>query len=133
MADAYAAETRPAGPPPGGGTGAPGGKAQPSGGFGSLLPIIIIWLAVLYFFFMRPKKREEQQRRSMLDNVKKGDAVVTVGGIHGTVAKLNADTLDLRVDDSSKTILTVSRQAIGQVLSEGDGGAGLPDSEEQSE
>ncbi len=71
----------------GGGGGAGGGGAPGGGGFGIMLPLLAI-LVIFYFLLIRPQQRSEKKRKEMLAQIKKGDRVITAGGIRGTVAKV---------------------------------------------
>ena len=82
----------------GGGGGAEGGSA-----FLSFLPLILI-VVVMYLLILRPQAKKQKDRKKMLDTVKKGDEVVTVGGVHGKVVGLKNDdkVLVVNVDDNVK-------------------------------
>ena len=77
-----------------------------------LLPFVLMF-AVFYFLLIRPQQKRQKQRNEMLNNLKKGDKVVTIGGLHGTIAELTDDTVVLRVNDVTK--LTFNRAAIDTV------------------
>lgn len=83
-----------------------------TGWLASAFPFIIM-IAVFYFVLIRPQQQQQKQRREMLDNVKVGDEVVTIGGIHGEIVGLTDEEVDLRVAD--KVDLRINRQGIGQV------------------
>ena len=77
--------------------GAPAdGQANPVAMF---LPLILIFI-VFYFFIIRPQKKKEDQRKQMIEAVKKGDKIVTIGGVHGTVMQVDSNT-KLRVEKSA--------------------------------
>jgi preprotein translocase subunit YajC len=73
----------------------------------------ILMLVVFYFLFYRPQKKEQQKRKNMLDNLKKGDRVVTIGGIHGTISAFSDDVVTVKV--AEKVELEFNRSAIGTV------------------
>lgn len=86
--------------------GAPGGGAQPQqGGAGamiqSMLPLIFIF-AIFYFLLIRPQQKKAKEHKAMLDNLKKGDKVVTSGGIIGEVFALTPDTVTLVISEGVK-------------------------------
>ncbi|WP_159881185.1 preprotein translocase subunit YajC [Paenibacillus puerhi] len=89
---------------------------QASGGIESLLmtygPLVLMFV-VLYFLLIRPQQKRQKTRNMMLGNLKKGDKVVTIGGLHGTILELTDDTVILRVNDVTK--LTFERSAINAV------------------
>ena len=70
--------------------------------------------AIFYFLLIRPQQKQKADRQRMLDAVKRGDRVVTSGGLHGVVTGLNEHTVTLRVSDQVK--LEFDRAAIGRVL-----------------
>ncbi len=96
---------------------APAGPA----GFGSLLgnPMILIVLmfVALWFLMIQPQRKRDKERRNMLASLAKGDAVVTTGGICGTVASLTDTKVVLKVDE--KVNLEFLRSAIAQVTARG--------------
>jgi len=85
-----------------------------SAGYLSILYIVIMF-AVLYFLMIRPQQKRQKKTASMLNSLKKGDKVVTIGGLHGTVMDLNDDTVVLRVNDATK--MTFDRSAIRTIAS----------------
>ena len=56
-------------------------------------------LLLMYFMVMRPEQRRRKEQQALLASVKQGDRVVTLGGMHGVVAKLTEKTVTLRVDN----------------------------------
>jgi preprotein translocase subunit YajC len=88
------------------------------GGGGSiimtLMPFIIMF-AVFYFLLIRPQQRKQKVRNSMLNTLKKGDKVVTIGGLHGTILEISDDIVVLKVNDVTK--MTFDRSAINNVTS----------------
>ena len=84
-------------------------------GLGLLSPFIIMF-AVFYFLLIRPQQKKQKARNAMLGQLKKGDKVVTIGGLHGTVLELTDDTVVLKVNDVTK--LTYERSAVNSVTSE---------------
>lgn len=81
---------------------------------GALAPFIIMF-AVFYFLLIRPQQKKQKARNQMLNQLKKGDKIVTIGGLHGTIVELTDDTVVLRVNDVTK--LTFDRSAINNVES----------------
>lgn len=89
-----------------------------TGGTGSLITFIVpllIMFVVFYFMLLRPQKKKQQARNNMLNELKKGDKIVTIGGLHGTIMELTDDTVVLRVNDVTK--LTFDRNAISHRIS----------------
>ena len=92
--------------PPGGASG-PAAFVQPLILFGAMF-------AIFYFIVLRPQQRQKAERERMLTALKKGDKVVTSGGMHGTVVGLGEHTVTLRVADQVK--VEFDRAAIGRVV-----------------
>ncbi len=67
---------------------------------GLLFPLLI--LVVFYLFLIRPQQTREKKRRAMIDELKKGDRVVTAGGVHGTVLKVEETSMLVEVDQNVK-------------------------------
>ncbi len=82
---------------------APDGQqpAGPMGGLGQFLPFILIAF-VFYFVFFRPQQRQAKQHRSFIGSLKKGDEVVTQGGIIGTVVLVEDRTVTIDVGSGTK-------------------------------
>ena len=66
--------------------------------FGTFLPLILIF-AVFYFLLIRPQQRKVKQHKEMLSNLKRGDKIITSGGIIGTINKVS-DNRELQVQVS---------------------------------
>ena len=81
------------------------------GGILSFLPFILI-MVILYFFMLRPQAQKQKEKEQMINDLKKGDKVVTMGGIIGTVSgfKEKGKIITLKVD--SNTTLTLTKSAI---------------------
>ena len=83
-------------------------------GLTNFLPIIIMF-AIFYFLLIRPQQKKAKQRNAMLGALKKGDKIVTIGGIHGTIQELTDDSVTLRV--AHNVNVTFDRGAINSVVS----------------
>ncbi|MBI1978102.1 MAG: preprotein translocase subunit YajC [Candidatus Omnitrophica bacterium] len=79
----------------------------------SFLPLILMFV-VFYFLLIRPQQKKQKEHTEMVKNLKKGDRVVTMGGIIGTVQTLQDDYLVLKVGDQ-ETKIEVLRSAIQEV------------------
>ncbi|WP_314587164.1 preprotein translocase subunit YajC [Paenibacillus terrigena] len=86
---------------------APGGSI-----WGMILPFVLMF-AVFYFLLIRPQQKKQKTRNSMLSAVKKGDKIVTIGGLHGTIHEITEDVVVLLVNDATK--LTFDRSAISTI------------------
>ncbi|MSR82671.1 MAG: preprotein translocase subunit YajC [Candidatus Latescibacteria bacterium] len=93
-----------------------GGLPTEGGGGGSailgMLPFILMFL-VLYLLILRPQIKKQKTHQKMIDELKKGDQVVTSGGIHGVVANIKDDVVVLKIADNVKVDL--SRSAVSSV------------------
>lgn len=87
-----------------------------SGQLLSFIVPLIIMFAVFYFLLIRPQKKKQNTRNNMLNALQKGDKIVTIGGLHGTILELTDDTVVLRVNDVTK--LTFERSAISHQVKE---------------
>ena len=79
----------------------------------TFLPLIIMFV-VFYFLLIRPQQKKQREHQELVKNLKKGDRIVTSGGIIGTVHTLQDDYLVLRVGDQD-TKIEVLRSAIQEV------------------
>jgi preprotein translocase subunit YajC len=93
--------------------------APPSGGEGggasslmSFLPLVAI-VAIFYFLILRPQNKKQKDTQKMLAAVKKGDRVVTIGGIHGVIQSVRESTVIIKVDENVK--LEFNRAAISSI------------------
>ncbi|MBP3773500.1 MAG: preprotein translocase subunit YajC [Treponema sp.] len=81
----------------------------------SVVPFIAI-IAIFYFFIIRPQNKKQKETQKMIDALKKGDKIVTIGGIHGTVSQTKEKTVIVKVDEGVK--IEFNRSAIAGVVSE---------------
>jgi len=86
------------------------GGGSPFGGFSGIIFMGAIML-VFWLFFIRPQAKKAKQQKSFIDNLQKGDKVVTIAGIHGTINKVNEDgTVSLEINPGS--YIKIERSAI---------------------
>ena len=100
-----------------GATGTPpagGGQPAPNP-FSFMGPLLLVMVFVIGFS-MLTSRREKKRREQMLSSVKKGEKVLTIGGIIGVVADVRDDEVILRVDEHSNTKMRFTRSSIQQVL-----------------
>jgi len=76
------------------------------------IPLVLIFV-VFYFFIIRPQKKKEDARKKMVEAVRKGDKVVTIGGIHGSVTQVDENTVLIQADTNTK--LRVEKSALSNV------------------
>lgn len=79
---------------------------------------ILLWVGifgVMYFFMIRPQQKKQKDQKNFVENMKKGDNVVTIGGLHGKIVSVEGTTVTLEVDKGTK--LTFEKTAISREAS----------------
>ena len=98
--------------------GAPEGAGGTQGGGGTQLVTMLVTfgliIVVFYFLVIRPQNKKKKDAQKMLQGMRKGDRVVTIGGMHGFVDSVKDDAVVLKVDDNVK--IKFSKSAVSQVL-----------------
>jgi preprotein translocase subunit YajC len=77
-------------------------QTQPSGGGSSFLILMVGMLVVFYFFIIRPQQKKQKDQKKFINEVKKGDSIITIGGIHGKIFEVGEDTIILEVEKGGK-------------------------------
>ena len=95
--------------------GAPAGQAGQGGGLAGFLPIILLF-AIFYFLLIRPQQKKAKEHKAMIDNLKKGNRVITSGGIYGTILSLDDTTIGLEIAEKVK--IKVARGNVAGLLSD---------------
>lgn len=80
---------------------------------------IILMVVIFYFLLWRPQKKQQKKRQEMLESLKPGAKIVTVGGVMGNIVSLHDDYLIVRIAD--KVEIKITRAAVAQVLGKGEG------------
>ena len=93
----------------------PGGEGAPGSAIFSFLPLVAI-IAIFYFLILRPQNKKQKETQKMLSALKKGDRVVTIGGIHGVIQSVRENTVIIKVDENVK--LEFNRGAVSTVSSQ---------------
>ena len=83
--------------------------AAPSGGIMSFIPLILIFV-IFYFLLIRPQQKKAKEHQGYLANLKKGDNIVTTGGLHGLITGLTDTVVTLEIAENIR--VKVSRQHI---------------------
>ena len=83
--------------------------AAQGGGLSMWIMLILIFV-VMWFFMIRPQRKQQKELQNFRDSLKKGDKVVTIGGIYGTVCEIKEGTVLIEVDNNVK--IRVSKQAL---------------------
>ena len=79
-----------------------------SSGMGNISTLIffVAIFAVMYFFMIRPQAKKAKDQKSFIDNLQKGDKVVTVAGMHGRIKNINENgTIELEIDNNTKIMM----------------------------
>lgn len=76
---------------------------------------ILLMVVIFYFLLCRPQKKQQKERASLLGSLKKGQKIVTIGGIYGEIVELDDEKVKVQV--SEKVELTFARTAVANVLS----------------
>jgi len=95
------------------GTGGTGGEG---GGFGAFVPLILMF-AIFYFLLIRPQQKKAKAHKQLLTTLKKGDRVVSSGGLHGVVTGLSDDVVTMEI--APKVRVKVSRASISGITGKG--------------
>ncbi|GAB3172023.1 preprotein translocase subunit YajC [Telluribacter humicola] len=91
-------------------------QAQP-GGSQAMIYQIVMWVGIIgvfYFFMIRPQQKKQKDQKQLLENLKKGDSVVTIGGLHGKIYTVEATTVTLELDKGVK--MTFEKSAIARTV-----------------
>ncbi|MBL7014032.1 MAG: preprotein translocase subunit YajC [Candidatus Marinimicrobia bacterium] len=77
----------------------------------AFLPFVLI-MGIIYFLMIRPQAKKQKEKSSMLDNLGKGDKVVTIGGIYGTISGIKEKGRIVLLNVDKSTNLTVNKSSI---------------------
>jgi len=97
------------------GTG--GGTGGQGGGFGAFIPLILMF-AIFYFLLIRPQQKKAKLHKEMIGSLKKGDRIVSSGGLHGVITGLSDETVTAEI--APKVRVKISRGSVaGSTKSQG--------------
>ncbi len=86
-------------------------------GLGGTVIWLVVMIAIFYFMLIRPENKRKKQTKAMLDALKVGDSVTTIGGIIGKVLKVKDDKVCIEIGDrTSKHPMTIKREAVASVV-----------------
>lgn len=91
------------------------GAGDPMGGIAGLLPLVLIFV-IFYFFLIRPQQKRAKEHKTMLEAIRRGDQVITGGGIHAKVTKVGEGE-EVEVEIAKEVRVKVQRSTILSVLS----------------
>lgn len=91
-----------------------GGAAagQGAGGFSSLIPIALMFV-IFYFLLIRPQQKKSKEHREMISHLKKGDRIITSGGLHGRITAVSETTMTVEIAD--KVRVKIARSNVSQL------------------
>jgi preprotein translocase subunit YajC len=89
--------------PPGGAGGAAGGMAA----FQQVIPLVFMF-AIFYFLLIRPQQKKAKEHKALLESMKKGDNVITAGGVHGKITAVDDTIVTLEVANNVNVKITKS-------------------------
>jgi preprotein translocase subunit YajC len=98
------------------GAGAAGSASSGSGGMLMTIAPFAIIILIFYIFMIRPQNKKQKETEKMLSAIKKGDKVLTIGGIHGVVSSTKEKTVVIKVDDNTK--IEFNRSAVSAVVAD---------------
>ena len=75
-----------------------GAAPQGSGGFSAFVPLILMFV-IFYFLLIRPQQKKAKEHREMINSIKKGDRIITSGGIHGLVTAVSDTIMTVEIAD----------------------------------
>jgi preprotein translocase subunit YajC len=91
--------------------GAPGGAAGGAGGgmaaFQQIIPLVFMF-AIFYFLLIRPQQKKAKEHKALLESMKKGDNVITAGGVHGKVSAVENELVTLEIANNVNIKITKS-------------------------
>ena len=91
-----------------------------------IVPMMAIMFAVIYFLMIRPEQKKSKTRQKMMDEIKKGDKVVTIGGAYGVVHSVKDGSILIKIADN--TVVEFRKNAVADVVvDKSDDGAAKPD------
>ena len=93
--------------PPGG-----DGKSGQAAGGGFQFIFLGLMIVVFWLFFIRPQAKRAKNQKSFIENLQKGDKIVTIAGIHGTINKVNDDGTTLNIETSPGSYIKIEKSAI---------------------
>ncbi len=88
-------------------------EGEGEGGFGSMWPMLaflVLLFALMYFVMIRPQRKRQQEQQNLMQELRRGDKVVTAGGIYGVIESVSEDSIVLKVE--SGTTIRIARSSV---------------------
>jgi preprotein translocase subunit YajC len=87
---------------------------------GMLIPFILMFV-LFWVLIIRPQKKRQQEHQQLVESLKKGDKVVTAGGLHGIITNVKGAIITVRVDDNNNTRIDIERGSIERIVDRTEG------------
>ena len=84
-----------------------------SSGIGQFIPLILIFV-IFYFFLIRPQQKKVKEHKQMVEDLKVGDEVSTIGGLLGVVLKIGESYIQLKI--SSDVVIKLQKSSVSKIL-----------------
>ena len=91
----------------GGAPGGPGGAGGGMAAFQQIIPLVFMF-AIFYFLLIRPQQKKAKEHKALLEAMKKGDNVITAGGVHGKVTAVENEMVTLEIANNVNIKITKS-------------------------
>ncbi|MBF6057240.1 preprotein translocase subunit YajC [Thiomicrorhabdus heinhorstiae] len=95
---------------------AEGGAAAQGGGWEGLIPLVLLFV-IFYFLLIRPQQKKVKEHKALVEALKKGDEVVTYGGLGGKIREISDNFCDVEIADN--VVVKIERQNIARLLPKG--------------
>lgn len=105
-----------------------GAAAPPGGGLGTLF-LMVAMIAIFYFFLIRPQQKRAKEHRALVEGLRRGDTVVTSGGIIGKITKIVSDT-EAQVEIAEGVRVRILKHTVSNVLTKSE--TAVPSAESKS-
>ena len=99
-------------------------------GSGGMILYFVVIIAVFYFLMIRPQKKKEKEQKNMLDALKKGDQILTIGGFYGKIVSVKDDTATIMLGDAK---VKIEKSAIKAVVKASNTDEAIDEPEEATE
>lgn len=75
-----------------------------SGGTGGMILYFVVIIAIFYFLMIRPQRKKEKEQKNLLDSLKKGDQIITIGGFYGKIISVKDEVVTVQIDQTRAKI-----------------------------
>jgi len=79
-----------------------------------IVPMMLVMFAVIYFLMIRPEQKKTKDRQKMIEAMKKGDKVITIGGMYGVINSVKDASVMVKVSDD--TVVELKKSAIADII-----------------